>query len=156
MKSTKMSKFVWVQSIVLLILVLAGAVMAQAPTYRPVATVLQIMQGIVVPNSDVVFKAPNNVPKNDKDWAVVQNSALTLAEVGNLLMMPGRASVYKQQIDADIKNGGDWAKDTKALSEMSMKAFDAANAKDIKELEMVTDDLELTCENCHGTYHLQK
>jgi hypothetical protein len=153
MNSKKVFRFLMVQCTFLLILCLTGAAMAQAPSFRPVATVLQIMQGMVVPNSDVIFKISHNPPKDDKEWTVVQNSAITLAEVGNLLMIPGRTSVYKDLIDTDIKRNGDWAKNAKALTELSTRAFHAANAKDIKELEAMSNELEATCEHCHATYH---
>jgi len=153
MKSKNMSKLLWVESIFVLTLILAGTAMAQAPSFRPVATVLQIMQGMVVPNSDVIFKVSHNPPKDDKEWTNVQNSAITLAEVGNLLMIPGRTSVYKDLIDTDIKRNGDWAKNAKALTELSTRAFHAASAKDIKELDAMNNELEATCEHCHATYH---
>ena len=156
MKSKKSSILMPVQSICLLILFLTGAAMAQAPTFHPVGTVLQIMQGIVGPNSDLVFKVATSAPKDDKEWATVQNSALTLAEAGNLLMIPGRTAVLKQMIDADLKkSNSEWVKDANALNAASMKAFVAANAKDAKALAMIGDDIEETCENCHAKYHPQ-
>src|SRR5580693_9425968 len=75
----------------LLVLFLSGATMAQVATFQPVGTVRQITLGIVAPTSDVIFEVPNEAPKDDKAWATVQNIALTLAETGNLLMLPERA-----------------------------------------------------------------
>ncbi len=89
----------------LAVLFLAGVTMAQAPGFQPVGTVRQIMLGIVAPASDVIFAVPSKAPKDDKEWKTVQDSALTLAEAGNLLMMPGRA-----------KDNGDWMKNAKGLS----------------------------------------
>src|SRR5580692_6321175 len=83
-----------------------GAAMAQAPTFLPVGTVRQIMLGIVKPTSDVVFKFQFDPPKTDEEWATLQNNALTLAEAGNLLLLPGRA------IDK-----GEWTKNAEALVE---------------------------------------
>ena len=76
----------------LLALMLAQADSAQAPGFQTVGTVRQIMLGIVAPAADVMFKAPNRPPKDDDAWTIVQNSALTLAEAGNLLMIPARTS----------------------------------------------------------------
>ena len=83
----------------LAVLFFAGATMAQAPGFQPVGTVHQLMVGLVAPASDVIFAVPNHAPQSDKEWVPVQNAALTLAEVGNLLMIPGRA-----------KDNGDWMK----------------------------------------------
>ena len=125
----------------LLFALLAVAAMAQAPGFQPVGTVRQIMLGIVAPTSDVIFKIPNQAPKDEKEWATVQNSALTLAEAGNLLLMPGRA-----------KDNGDWTKFSKALITQGSKAFKAANAKDAKPLEDIGNDIDDVCETCHAKY----
>jgi hypothetical protein len=154
MKGKTMRISTALQALCVLTLFLAGAAMAQAPTFQPVATVLQIMQGIVAPNADVIFKVATAPPKDDKGWAAVQNSAVTLAEAGNLLMIPGRAAVLKSLIDADLKTGnGPWVKNAKALTAISAKAFLAANAKDAKALTTIGDNVEETCENCHARYH---
>lgn len=154
MKSQKIPALILVQAICVVALLLAGAAMGQAPMFQPVGTVLQIMQGIVAPNSDVVFSVATKAPKTDKEWADVQNSAVTLAEAGNLLMIPGRAAVLKSLIDADLKTGnGLWVKNARALTAASSKAVLAANAKDAKALAMIGDDIEETCENCHARYH---
>jgi hypothetical protein len=123
------------------ILLLAKAGSAQAPGFQPVGTIHQIMVGLVAPASDVIFAVPNHAPKDDKDWASVQNSALTLAEVGNLLMIPGRA-----------KDNGNWMKFAKALVDTGSEAFKAANAKDAKALEDIGDKLDEACETCHAKY----
>ena len=123
------------------IFLLAGATMAQAPVYQPVGTVRQIMLGIVAPNADVLFKAPGAPPKDDKGWETVQGSALTLAETGNLLLLPGRA-----------KDRGDWTKFSKSLIAQGSRALQAANAKDAKSLEDIDNDIDNVCETCHAKY----
>jgi hypothetical protein len=120
---------------------LAGAAMAQAPTFHPVGTVRQIMLGIVKPTSDVVFKFQFDPPKTDEEWATLQNNALNLAEAGNLLLLPGRA-----------KDKGEWTKNAEALVEKGSQAFKAANAKDAKALEVIGDKIDETCEACHAIY----
>jgi hypothetical protein len=124
-----------------LLLFCAGAAMAQAPTFQPVGTVRQVMLGIVKPTSDVVFKYQFDAPKTDEEWANLQNSALTLAEAGNLLLLPGRA-----------KDNGEWAKNAKALIDTGSQAFKAANAKDTKALEDIGNKVDEVCESCHAIY----
>jgi len=119
----------------------AAAAMAQAPTFRPVGTVHQVMIGIVKPTSDVVFKFQFDPPKTDEEWTTLQNNALNLAEAGNLLLLPGRA-----------KDSGEWTKNAKALIETGSQAFKAANAKDAKALETIGDKIDETCEACHAIY----
>src|SRR5579862_7506 len=115
-------------SLSLLFLAQTGA--AQAPTYEPVGTILQLMNGIIVPASNAVFKAPNDPPKDDKEWAVIQNNALLLAESGNLLIVPGRA-----------KDDGEWIKDSRALIDAGSVALKAANAKDIDGVTLAGDPI---------------
>ena len=66
----------------------------------PVGTVKDVMKGIIDPTSSVLWNSVgvesgpagliDRSPKNDEEWAVVQNNALSLAEAANLLEMPGR------------------------------------------------------------------
>ena len=97
----------------LLILVLAVLVTGVVATWRGtrqaaasaavmtrVGTVREIMEGIVDPSADVVWESvatnitaagvEEKAPKTDDEWAVVQHSALMLAEAANLLKMRGR------------------------------------------------------------------
>ena len=114
MKNKQLPLFALLQTIGLMVLFLAGAAAAQAPTFQPVGSVRQLMLGIVAPTSDVIFKVPNKAPKNDQEWTTVQNSALILAETGNLLMLPGRA-----------KDRGEWMKNAKALVDAGSAALSA-------------------------------
>jgi cytochrome c553 len=129
------------RTIAVTILLLASATMAEAPVYQPVGTTLQLMRAMVIPSSDVIFAVPGQAPKDDKEWASVQNSALMLAESGNLLMMAGRA-----------KDNGEWIKDSKALVDAGAAAFKAANAKDVNKLTDLGDDILTACETCHKKY----
>ena len=128
-------------SMSLALIFLSTPTMAQAPAFQAVGTVRQIMLGIVAPTSDVIFKVPNEAPKTDKEWKTVQDSALMLAEAGNLLLMPPRA-----------KTNPDWAKFAQTLTAQGSRAFKAANAKDAKSLEDIGNDIDQVCEDCHAKY----
>ncbi|HTC62026.1 MAG TPA: hypothetical protein VK709_04230 [Candidatus Saccharimonadales bacterium] len=132
------------RTITIMILLLASSALADAPTFQPVGTNLQVMKAMVIPSSDVLFAISANAPKNDKEWTAVQNSALILAESGNLLMMTGRS-----------KDNGEWMKDSKALVDAGNAAFKAANAKDLNKLGDISDDILAACETCHTKYKPQ-
>src|SRR5688572_13664220 len=79
-----------------------GAVTAvEAPVTIPVASVKQVMKGIMAPAALTVFNSVGTVmttegieeraPKTDEDWEAVGNAAAALAESANLLMMGDRA-----------------------------------------------------------------
>ena len=125
------------------VMLLAGVAMAQAPTFQPVGTTLQVMRAMVISSSDVIFKLPSETPKDDKEWAVVQNNALILAESGNLLMMKGRSK------------DDEWNKDAQLLVTAGAAAFKAANAKDADKLLDIGDDILTACETCHKKYKPQ-
>jgi phosphosulfolactate synthase (CoM biosynthesis protein A) len=91
------------------------------------------MRAMVIPTSDAIFKISNEAPKDDKEWATIQDSALTLAESGNLLMNAGRA-----------KNKDEWMKDAEALVDAGAAAFKAANAKDVNALNDINDQILTT------------
>lgn len=128
------------------------AASAQQPVEtRPVATVKQIMQGIVGPGALVVFDAVGTTvsvrgteersPKTDEEWTAVGNSAAALVEAGNLLMLGDRA------IDR-----GDWIKMSRALMDTSMVALKATEAKDVKALFDSAEAINTSCDNCHQKY----
>jgi hypothetical protein len=125
----------------LVVLLLSASGSAQAPGFKPVGTIRQIMLGILTPTSDVIFAVPNKPPQDDAAWQSVQNSSLMLAEVGNLLMIPGRA-----------QDKGDWMKFANQLNEAGAEAFKAANAKNAAALEDIGNKIDGVCEGCHAKY----
>jgi hypothetical protein len=128
------------RSIGFILLLLAGAATAQAPSFQPVGSMSQLMIYIFYPASDALFYIERNPPKTDVEWNAVRNQALTLAEAGNLLMMPNRV------------REGDWNKDAKMLIDVGTKAFKAAMAKDIPGIVALNQELNDACVVCHVQY----
>src|SRR5258706_15296732 len=106
----------------LAILLMTGVAMAQAPAqapvYKPVGTMSQLMVNIIYPASDAIFYVDRKPPSTDAEWAALGTQALLVAESGNLLMMPGRA-----------RDQGAWMKDAKMMIDAGAAAFKAARAK---------------------------
>jgi len=152
---------------------------ASAARVTLVGTVKEIMQGIVDPSADVVWESvatnitaagvEDKAPKTDDEWAVVQHSALMLAEAANLLKMEGRAIARPD--DANTKSGPDapeltpaeiqvkvardwslWVKYANGLQDIAVKAWRVTNARDVNGVLEVGDDLDKACENCHLQY----
>jgi len=130
---------------------LAFAACAREPAFKPVASVKQLMQATIEPASEVVFEAVGTVvsssgveeiaPKNDEEWAAVRNSALTLAESGNLLMIGNRA-----------RDRGDWMKMSQALVDVGAVALKAAEAKNPQALFEAGGEVYEVCQRCHRRY----
>ena len=142
-----------------LVLVVAGARLArQAPaaqppgvTLTPVATVKQIMEGIVGPAADRVFAAvrytdtlngrEEKVPHTDDEWRAVGNDAAALAESGNLLLMKGR------RVDE-----GEWIRLSQAMIDAGQIVLRAAQAKSPDKVLEAGEALNVSCDTCHQRY----
>src|SRR5690349_7760957 len=84
----------------------AATTTAETPMV-PVGTVKEVMTGIVDPTSKAIWDAVGTesgkngivekVPKTDEEWAVLEHSALSLAEAANLLKIPGRHIALPEQ-----------------------------------------------------------
>ena len=111
-------------------------------TFPPVATVRQLMLDLIHPSSnDILLTIYRGGPKDEKEWAAVRRSAVTLAESGNLLMMQGRA-----------RDQGDWMKDAKLLVDVGNSAYKAAQAKDSDALAGLAGAVDASCTTCHKQY----
>ena len=139
--------------------VIAGArATRQAPSRQPaavdvtsVATVKQIMKGIVSPAAMTVFNSVSTTvsikgteehqPHTDDEWEMVGNAAAALIEAGNLLMMGTRA------IDK-----GDWVKMAQALIESGKVALKAVEAKSPDQVLASGEAINNSCDTCHRKY----
>ena len=123
----------------------------EAQVMTPVASVKQIMLGIVAPAATTVFSSVGTIvsmsgredkaPKTDQEWEAVGNSAAALVESGNLLMIGDRA------VDA-----GDWIKISRALMDAGAVALKAIEAKNAEALLASGEAINETCDSCHQKY----
>ena len=117
----------------------------------PVATVKQLMQGMVMPATAVIWDSVSTtvsaagveerMPRTDEEWAEVAANAAVLVESANLLLQPPRA------VDND-----DRPKMAKAMAAAGTKALEAAKAKSINGILSVGEEINTTCDNCHERY----
>src|SRR5690606_6039701 len=112
---------------------LAADVSPQALT-----SINEMMNRIVRPTSDVVFYVAAEAPASDEAWLNVEDSASTLAESANLLLMSGY-----------VRPGERWAQDVAAMREAALAAFEAAKNRDVSLLEELGNTLYESCESCH-------
>lgn len=119
----------------------AAVALAQQATVKPVASVKQIMLTMTIPFSETVFSAASEPPKTDKEWAALQDTALALAESGNLLMIGPRA-----------RDKAEWMKMARALVDASEAVMKAASARNADLLSDKSDALYETCDGCHNRY----
>ena len=121
------------------------------PLTTPVATVRQIMNELMVPASDAVFKAVSTVstangveekePKTDKEWQAVEVGAAMVAESANLLLIRDR-----------LDDQAEWIRRSRALVQASQVAMDAARHKNLDALFSSFEVMYAACEGCHRKY----
>ena len=145
-------------------------------TYRPTATVKDIMDSIVDPEADVLWNSVATIvsatgieeraPKTDEDWATLRRSAIQLVEATNLLRIPGRQVARPgeksenprielepeaiQRLIAD--DTATWTKLINGLHDAAVPALKAIDAKNVEGLFDAGDSLEKACESCHQQY----
>ena len=143
-----------------LVALLSGCGKTAAPTkasppIQAVATLEEVMHGMVIPNAQVVWANSGTIytakgveerkPKSADEWLAVEASATTLTEAGNLLMMEGRA-----------KDTGRWMDRARALREAGDAVHKAAQAKDVDALFEKGGVLFEACQGCHFDYRYEK
>ncbi len=125
----------------LLFFAMAGAAVAQAPSFQPVGSMRELMVRIIYPTSDALFYIERDPPKTDVQWNTIRAQALTLAESGNLMLLPNRQ-----------RDQGDWVKETKVMIDLAASAYRAALAKDMNGILAIDDKLADSCIVCHQQY----
>jgi hypothetical protein len=121
-----------------------------------VASVKQIMDGIMGPAVEVVFNAVSwtvtsagveeRQPRTAAEWAVVGANAAALAESGNLMLLESR---LKDRED-------DWIAMTRAMIDAAVIALKATEAHDAEALLDSGEALRLSCDTCHLKYNPPK
>jgi len=134
--------------------VLAGVRAANAPLAAPpVATVLELMDGVVSPASGVVYDSVATIvdkdgvhetrPKNDREWANVAGNAAALIEASELLKMEGRA-----------RDQADWVTISTAMGTAAAEIRAAAQKQDAEGILGGGERLNNSCDNCHRKYQV--
>jgi hypothetical protein len=105
----------------------------------PAATIIWRVNGVVIDE-----KGEHDLsPKSEPDWEQIVSGAATLAEATNALMIPQRA------LDPE------WNFYAKNLAEAAKKAYLAAEARDLKLISEVSDQLDGICAACHRHYGVE-
>ena len=124
------------------------------PTMTPVASVRQIMNGIVAPAARAVWTSvgttvtaagvDERAPHTPEEWAALGDSAAALVEGGNLLLVGGRA------IDR-----ADWVTMSRALMDAGTLALKATEVKNADGVMAAGEKVTAACDTCHQRYQRQ-
>jgi hypothetical protein len=134
--------------------VIAGARSASVEPAAPVvASVLELMDGIVAPAAQVVYDSVATVvdkegvketrPRNDREWQRVAGNAAVLIEAAQLLQMEGRT-----------REGEDWPMIAKAMGDAATQVRAAAQKKDPEGILAAGEQLNNSCDNCHRKFQV--
>ena len=142
--------------------------------FTVVASIQEIMSGIVDPTSKVLFGAvaveatqagtKTKAPETAADWEVVRRNALMLAEAGNLLKIPGRRAeragsqnkapspenLTPAEIQAAIaRDTASYNKLAQGLTDAALVTLKAIDARNPDAVSSAGENIDTACENCH-------
>jgi hypothetical protein len=138
-----------------------------APDMQPYANLAQLMRGIPFPASNIIFDAQTNDPGAVAEpgdsgggavsqyggiyggWEGVANAALSLQEVSNLLLIPGRLCENGKPVPSDQADFQMWAQ---GLADAGGEALKAAQAQDLDAMLDVAGTMSDACLLCHEKY----
>jgi hypothetical protein len=144
----------------------AGGAAAAPRAQQVQGTLLQVMRGILFPNSNVVFSAQTVNPasvKKDADptssvnplagnyggWEAIENSGIAMAESANLLTLPGRVCGNGKPVP--VQNA-DWQRFVQGLRDAGMATYKAGQSKNMDMVVDAADKVTTACMNCHEVY----
>lgn len=144
--------------IALTILLLAGcgsSEQGKSTPYRPTTEMMDLMNWILDPSADVIWGNSGweltaegereLFPETNAEWDKMVHAAATIAESGNLLMMPGR----ENGVDG---RGEDWIAYSQALVDTGNQLIEASQAQDKQAIFDIGGQLYRVCVACHQRY----
>lgn len=80
-------------------------------------------------------------PKNPQEWEKAESAALTLAEVSNTLLVPGRRIAEAE-----------WDRAVEEVRKIAVEAAKAAEKQDKEAFLVAGGELDAACDACHARY----
>ena len=143
-----------------------GAAPAAPRAQQVQGNLLQVMRGILFPNSNVLFASQSVNPatvKKDADptssvnplagayggWEAIENSGIAMAEAANPLTIPGRVCGNGKPVP--VQNV-DWQRFVQGLRDAGMATYKAGQSKNMDMVVEAADQVTTACMNCHEVY----
>ena len=147
-----------------------------APLLRPEATIKDIMDSIVDPSADALWKSVATVsdakgiedrePRTDEEWAMVRRDAIRLIEATNLLVIEGRhvarpgekaenpgVELEPEKMEKLINDDRQaFIELAHGLQDSALPALKAIDARNADALLLAGAGIERACESCHLKY----
>jgi hypothetical protein len=121
------------------------------PPYKATVPLAELMHHMMMPAANeiwnrfgVIITAKETIersPKTEEDWVAMENGAVALTEIPNLLMTPPYA-----------KDNDEWMKAAVVMRDMGERVLKAVQSKDKAKVEEVAGEIDATCDVCHDKY----
>lgn len=125
---------------------------ATGQPYKPVSSVLDLMRGTVTMSAERYWDSVSvvidiegehvNQPETQLEWHEVWSAGLTLAESGNLLMIPRDG----------MPDDPEWIRLSTEFVDVGLRAAEAARRNDYEEVLLVGGYVRDACEACHEVF----
>lgn len=127
-----------------------------APAAAPVASVREMMTGMVAPAATTVYRSVGYVvseegeketsPQSEAEWDAIAGSAAAIAEAGAMLKAPARDGFNEAE---------GWQKFAQDMIDASLISRAAAIKRDKQALFASGEALNESCEGCHTAYDME-
>jgi mono/diheme cytochrome c family protein len=139
-------------------------------SFPATGTLNQVMRGILFPSSNVLFdvqtRDPGAGPKGGvaradaattsnrygdvySPWQIVDAAAISIAEVGPVLMQPGRRCENGKPVPVDRD---DWKRYVQGVVDAGRAAYRASQMRSQGAVSEATNGISDACANCHRVY----
>jgi mono/diheme cytochrome c family protein len=141
-----------------------------AASFPVTGTLNQVMRGILFPSSNVLFDVQTKDPGAGSKggtaradatttstrygdvyapWMVVDAAAISIAEIGPVLMQPGRRCENGKPVPVDR---ADWKQYVQGVVEAGRAAYRASQTRSQGAVSEATNVISDACANCHRVY----
>jgi mono/diheme cytochrome c family protein len=148
----------------------ASVAAGPAPSFPVTGTLNQVMRGILFPSSNVLFDVQTKDPGAGSKggiarpdatatstrygdvyapWMVVDAAAISIAEIGPVLMQPGRRCENGKPVPVDR---ADWKQYVQGVVEAGRAAYRASQTRSQDAVSDATNLISDACANCHRVY----
>jgi len=107
----------------------------------------EVMVALTDRSAEPFWSAAQKAPANRQQWDELEYTAMQVALSGVVISLPGTGGA-----DAAWVSQAKWQDFAKQLTDVGMRGFAAAKAKNTNAISKVGDDLVEVCEGCHRAF----
>ena len=146
-----MRRLIWCAAAALFALRPVAAVQSTEPTAQPVAILEngELMELFIKPAYLELQQAVARAPAGRRDWAIIYQKAVRLAELQNLVFFRNHEVIRKGEWTAAAAQSREAAADVAAAALTGLHTINAANYDTVRAKYVLVAD---TCNGCHRRF----